>query len=67
MSTEIEMLSITVQVNKNILYFELSSKLNVDIDSIILSIWKKHDFETIFTSNYFTNIQDGIGKEFGSR
>ena len=29
-------------------------------------MWEKHDFETIFTSNYAMNIHDGIGKVFGS-
>ena len=29
-------------------------------------MWEKHDFETIFTSNYVMNIHDGIGKVFGS-
>ena len=30
-------------------------------------MWIKHEFETIFTCNYVINIQDGIGKGFGSR
>ena len=30
-------------------------------------MWKQHGFETIFTSNDVMNIQDYIGKEFGSR
>ena len=41
-------------------------KTNVDIIGITVSIWKIYDFETIFTSNDVTNIQDAIGKYFGS-
>ena len=56
-----------VQAKKNIFYFELSSKQNVDIEGITVSMQKKHQFETIFTSNDVMNIQYGIGKVFGSR
>ena len=30
-------------------------------------MWKRFNFETIFTSNYVMNIQDTIGKGFGSQ
>ena len=30
-------------------------------------MWEKNYFEKIFTYNYVMNIQDGIGKGFGSR
>ena len=30
-------------------------------------MWGKHDFETIFNSNYAMNIQYGVGKDFVSR
>ena len=70
--TYIEMLPIKkdrtkLQVNKNIFNFELSIKPNVDIYGIVVSMWEKHEFETIFTSNDVMNIQDGIDKGFGSR
>ena len=54
-----------VQVNNNIFYFELSRKTNFDILGITVSMWKYHDFETIFTYNYVTNVQYFIGKGFG--
>ena len=47
-------------------YFELSSKTNVDIRVITVSMWKRHDFETIFTSNNLMSIQDVIANVFGS-
>ena len=53
---------IKVQVKNNIFYFELSSKPDVDILGISVSMWKNHGFETIFTSNFVINIQDVIGK-----
>ena len=53
-----------VKVNKNIFYFELSSKPNVDILGISFYMWKQHDFETMFTSNDVMKIQNYIGKEF---
>ena len=66
--TYTEMLSIqkkedmkTLQVNKHIFYFELSSKPNVYILGITVSMQEKHDFETIFTSNDVMKIQDAIG------
>ena len=37
-----------VQVNNNIFYFELNSKLNVDIIGITVSTWKRHNLKTIF-------------------
>ena len=55
-----------VQANKNNLYFELSSKPNVDILGITVSMWKQYDFETTFTSYDVMNIQYAIGKVFGS-
>ena len=39
-----------VKVNKNIFHFELGFKPNVDIIGIIVSMCKRNDFETIFTS-----------------
>ena len=56
-----------VQVNRNIFYFELISKPNVDMIGITVSIWKQQNLETIFTSNYVMNIQYAIRKGFGSR
>ena len=47
-------------------YFELSSKPNVNILDIIVSMWK-HVFEIIVNSNGGMNIQYGIGKVFGYR
>ena len=52
---------------KNIFYFEPSSKPNVDIIGITVSMWKIHSFGTIFTSNDIMKIQDDIGNGFGSR
>ena len=54
-----------VQVKNNIFYYELSSKPNVDIIGITVYMYKRNNFEAIFTSNYFLNIQDSIGKGFG--
>ena len=34
-----------IQLNKNIFYFELGSKPNVDIFGIEVYMWKQHDFE----------------------
>ena len=56
-----------VQVIKNIFYFELSIKPNVDILGIKVSMLKHYDFETIFTSNDVMKILDAIGKGFGYR
>ena len=50
----------------NIFYYELGSKPNVDILGITVSMYKQHNFETIFTSNNIMNIQYAIGKVFGS-
>ena len=56
-----------VQVNNNIYYYKSSSKPNVEIIGITISMWKQNDFETIFTSDDVLNIQDAIGKGFVSR
>ena len=53
-----------VQVKNDIFYYELSRKSNVYIIGITLSMWKQHNFETIFTSNDVLNIQDEIEKGF---
>ena len=50
-----------VQANKNIFHFELSSKPNVCILGITVSMWKHHDFETILNYNDVMIIRDGIG------
>ena len=46
-----------VRANKNIFYFELSSKIKVDIVGITVYMWGKRQFETILTSNDAMNIQ----------
>ena len=56
-----------VQAKKNIFYFELSSKPNFDTVGIAVSMWKKHESETIFTYNDVINILYGIGNGFGYR
>ena len=56
-----------IKVNNNIFYFELSIQPNVDIKGITVSMWKWHNFETIFTYIDVMNIQDSIGKFFGSQ
>ena len=56
-----------VHVNNIVLFLELSSEPNVDIIGIIVSMWKRHNFETIFSSNDAINIQDAAGKGFGSQ
>ena len=55
------------KVQEKKIYFEMSSKPNVDIVVIAVSMWKIYEFETIFTSNDFMNIQFGIDKGFGYR
>ena len=55
-----------LQVNKNIFYFELSSKPNVYIHGITVSMWEGHTFETIFTYNDIVHNQDFIGNVFVS-
>ena len=55
-----------LQANNDILYYKLSRKPNFDMIGITVYMWKHHDFEIIFTSNYVMNIQDYIGKGFGS-
>ena len=52
-------------MSKNIFYFEIISKPNIVILGITVSMWEKHYFETIFTSNDIMNIQGVIGKVFG--
>ena len=52
---------------KNIFYFELSSKPNFDTVGIAVSMWEKHESETIFTYNDVINILYGIGNGFGYR
>ena len=54
-----------LQVNNNIYYYEVSSKPNVDSIGITLSMRKKHNLKTIFTSYDVLNIQDAIAKGFG--
>ena len=48
-------------------YFELITKPNVEIIGITVYMWKRYDFEIIYTSNDVMNIQDAIGKVFGYR
>ena len=67
MSNQKEENTTNVQVKKWMFYCKLSIKNNIDIIGIIVSIWKRHKFETIFTYNDVLNIQDTIGKRFGSR
>ena len=54
-----------VQANKNMFYFEIINKNNVDALGITVSMCRWYDFETIFTSNNVTNVQGAIGKGFG--
>ena len=56
-----------VQADQNIFYFDIGFKPNSDIIGITVSMQKHHDFEIIFNSNNVMNIQDVIGKRFGSR
>ena len=56
-----------VQVKKNIFYYELSSKPNVYIIGITVSMWKEHKYESTFTSNDVFNIQYVIEKVFWSQ
>ena len=70
--TETDMLSIQkeenitkLRVNNNINYYEVIGKTNVDIIGNTLSMWKHHNFETIFTSDYVLSIQNPTGKGFG--
>ena len=44
------------QVNNNIYYYEVISKPNVHIIGITVSMWKQHNFETIFTSDGASSI-----------
>ena len=54
-------------MNRNISYFELGNKPNVDVVGIAVSMWEKYEFETIFSSNDVMNIQYGIFKGFRHR
>ena len=56
----------TVQVNNNSSYYEVSSKTYVEITGITVSMWKQHNFETIFTSDDVLNIQYATRKDFYS-
>ena len=56
---------IKVKVNRNIFYFELSSKSNVDVLFITVSMCNQHYFETIFTTDDVINVKDAIGRGFG--
>ena len=51
---------------KNIHYYELSGKPNVEIIGITVSMWKQNIFDTILTSNDLLNVQGAIRKVFGS-
>ena len=51
----------------DIYYYEVISKPNVEIIVITVSMWKRQNFETIFTSDDVLNIQDVIRNGFGSR
>ena len=54
-----------VQLNNSFFYYELTSTTNSYIIGITVSIWKQHNFETIFTFNDVLNIQYDIGNGFG--
>ena len=54
-----------LQVKNDIFYDQLSSKPTVDKIGITLSMCKRHNFETIFTSNDVLNIKYAIVKGFG--
>ena len=54
-------------MNNNIFYYEISRKPIFYIIGITVSMWKQHNFETIFTSDDVLNIQYAIGKGFGYR
>ena len=54
-----------VQVNKNIFYYELSIKPNVDMLGITVYMRKQHKFETILHSNDVMNVKESIGEGFG--
>ena len=51
-------------MNRNIFYFELSSKPNYDIDGIIVYMWKNIILKQL-SSNEVMNIQDVTGMGFG--
>ena len=70
--TDIEILPIIERrydksIGEKQINFEISGKPNVNIFVIAVSIWRKHQFKTIFTSNGVMNIRCGIDKVFGSR
>ena len=54
-------------MNKDIFYFKPIIESIFDMLGITVSIWKKNDFESIFTSNDVMNIQYGIREGFGDR
>ena len=54
-----------VPLNNNIYYNKVSSKPNIDIIGIIVTLWENYNFETIFTSDDILNIQYAAGKIFG--
>ena len=56
-----------VQTKNNIYYYEFSNKSNFDIIGITLSMWKQHNFKTIFTSDNVLNIKYFIVKGLGYR
>ena len=56
-----------LQVSNKIYYYGVSSKPNVGIIGISVSMRKQHNFEIIFTSEDVLNIQYAIGKGFGYR
>ena len=48
-------------------YYEVSSEINIYIIGNAVYVWKKHNFETIFTSDDVLIIQYDIGNRFGYR
>ena len=56
-----------LQTYKNIFYLEPNSKPNIDIFGITVSMWKQHNFETLFNSNDIMNIQYKIENRFLSK
>ena len=55
-----------VNVNNNMYCYEVGSNYNVQIIGVTVSMWRKI-LEIVFTSDGVLNIQDSIGKGFGSR
>ena len=54
-------------MNNKIYCYEFSSQPNVDLIGITLYMCNQHVFETILNFDDVLNIQDYIGKIFGSR